>query len=146
MYWPEAKNVYVKNKDEMPPLIRTAMLGLLPWQDSLPGSKGHSDLLSRCWSVLVVFFFFPSWFLHLSFLSRDWTQASTVKVLSHNHWTAEKSQILNCVFGNSDGMGPCQVWPLFWQDTKLCWKPCFYRAGPESHSEAFSWATALSSV
>ena len=60
-----------------------------------------------------------------------------------------KHQLTCCVcanlyfLGNFEGMYSCHVWcSLFWQDIKLCWKPCFSGAVPWSR-EAVSWALVL---
>ena len=53
-------------------------------------------------------------------------------------------------FLNLEGMYLCLVWcSLFWQDLKLCWKPCFSRAVPQRYlrgcvlcySPPFGWTT-----
>ena len=52
------------------------------------------------------------------------------------YWLAVYMLICCCFFfpGNLEGMYPWLVWcSLFWQDIKLCWKPCFSRAVPQSY-------------
>ena len=49
--------------------------------------------------------------------------------------------MLICLFWNLERIYPCHVWcSLFWQNIKLCWKPCFSGTLSQSYWEAVSWA------
>ena len=53
------------------------------------------------------------------------------------HWLT--MYLLICFSWNLEGMYLWLVWcSSFWQDTKLCWKPYFSRAGPLSYLRGYS--------